>query len=44
LNSSHSSLTLEERQRLGIKDQLIRLSLGIEDAEDLMQDLDLALS
>lgn len=44
LNSSHSSLTPQERQRLGIKDQLIRLSLGIEDAEDLKQDLDRALS
>jgi cystathionine beta-lyase/cystathionine gamma-synthase len=44
LNSSHSSLTPQERQRLGIKDQLIRLSLGIEDAEDLIQDLDQALS
>ncbi|HUL39626.1 MAG TPA: PLP-dependent transferase, partial [Methanomassiliicoccales archaeon] len=44
LNSSHSSLTAQERQRIGIKDQLIRLSLGIEDAEDLKQDLDGALS
>lgn len=43
LNSSHSSLTPQERQRLGIKDQLIRLSLGIEDAEDLRQDLERAL-
>lgn len=43
LNSSHSSLTPQERQRLGIKDQLIRLSLGIEDAEDLKLDLERAL-
>jgi cystathionine beta-lyase/cystathionine gamma-synthase len=43
LNSSHSSLTPQERQRLGIKDQLIRLSLGIEEAEDLKQDLERAL-
>ncbi len=43
LNSSHSALTPQERQRLGIKDQLIRLSLGIEDAEDLKMDLENAL-
>ncbi|MEM0448543.1 MAG: aminotransferase class I/II-fold pyridoxal phosphate-dependent enzyme [Methanomassiliicoccales archaeon] len=44
LNSSHSSLTKDERERLGIRDNLIRLSLGIEDAEDLEEDLHLALS
>lgn len=44
LNSSHSSLSPQERHRLGIKDELIRLSLGIEDAQDLIQDLDQALS
>ena len=43
LNSSHSALTPEERQRMGIRDQIIRLSLGIEDAEDLIQDLGQAL-
>lgn len=43
LNSSHSSLTPQERHRLGIKDQLMRLSLGIEDAQDLIEDLDQAL-
>jgi cystathionine beta-lyase/cystathionine gamma-synthase len=44
LNSSHSSLSPQERERLGIHDQLIRLSAGIEDAEDLEDDLDQALS
>jgi len=44
LNSSHSSLTPEERDRLGIRDELVRLSLGIEDVEDLIQDLNDALS
>ena len=44
LNSSHSSLTPQERKRLGIKDQLIRLSIGIEDLEDIIEDLDRALS
>lgn len=43
LNSSHSALPAEERARLGIKDGLIRLSVGIEDLEDLQEDLDQAL-
>jgi len=43
LNSSHAALPPEERRRLGIKDQLIRLSVGIEDIEDLKRDLDQAL-
>lgn len=43
LNSSHAALSPEDRKRLGIKDQLIRLSVGIEDAEDLIEDLDQAL-
>ena len=33
----------EERARLGINDQLIRLSVGIEDVADLVADLDRAL-
>jgi cystathionine beta-lyase/cystathionine gamma-synthase len=43
LNSSHKSLPPQERARLGIKDGLIRLSLGVEDLEDLKADLDQAL-
>jgi cystathionine beta-lyase/cystathionine gamma-synthase len=43
LNTSHAALPPEERRRLGIKDQLIRLSVGIEDIEDLKRDLDQAL-
>ena len=34
----------EERLKLGITDSLIRLSCGIEDADDLLADLDLALA
>ena len=41
---THASLPQERRQRLGISDTLIRLSVGVEDAEDLIQDLDYALS
>lgn len=43
LNSSHASLSAEDRKRLGIADNLIRLSIGIEDLEDLKEDLDQAL-
>jgi cystathionine beta-lyase/cystathionine gamma-synthase len=43
INTSHVSFTAEDRHRLGISDDLIRLSVGIEDAEDLIQDLDQAL-
>ncbi len=37
---THASLPRERRLRLGISDNLIRVSVGIEDAEDLVQDLD----
>ena len=40
---THASVPLEKRQRLGISDNLIRLSVGIEDIEDLVADLDQAL-
>ena len=40
---THASLTEESRKELGISDTLIRLSVGIEDADDLIEDLDLAL-
>jgi len=40
---SHASLTPEERQKIGITDGTIRLSVGIEDVEDLIDDLDRAL-
>lgn len=40
---SHATLTPEERQKFGITDGTIRLSVGIEDIEDLIHDLDQAL-
>jgi cystathionine gamma-lyase len=40
---THASLPPEVRQSLGIHDTLIRLSVGIEDIEDLLADLDRAL-
>lgn len=41
---THASIPLEERQKTGVVDSLIRLSVGIEDAEDLVEDLKQALS
>jgi len=42
-NTSHASLTKEEREKIGIKPGFIRLSVGIEDVDDLIWDLDQAL-
>ncbi|GHT41867.1 cystathionine gamma-synthase [Planctomycetales bacterium] len=36
---THAALPLEERKQAGITDNLVRLSLGIEDADDLIEDL-----
>ncbi len=41
---THASIPREEREKLGITDSLIRLSIGIEDADDLLEDLKNALS
>lgn len=40
---THASIPREERLKTGLKDSLIRLSVGIEDAEDLVNDLEKAL-
>jgi cystathionine beta-lyase/cystathionine gamma-synthase len=40
---SHAGLTAEERSSLGIGDGLVRLSVGLESTEDLIEDLDQAL-
>lgn len=41
--TSHQSLTPEERYAIGITDGLMRLSVGIEDTQDLIRDLQQAL-
>ena len=41
---THASIPKEEREKTGIVDSLIRLSVGIEDIEDLKADLDQALN
>lgn len=40
---THASIPQEERLKNGLKDTLIRLSVGIEDAEDLIEDLERAI-
>jgi len=41
---THASIPREERLKAGITDGLVRLSVGIEDVEDIMQDLEQALA
>jgi cystathionine beta-lyase/cystathionine gamma-synthase len=36
---THASVPKEERERIGVTDSLIRLSVGLEDVEDLITDL-----
>lgn len=40
---THASIPKEEREKTGVVDSLIRLSVGIEDPEDLINDLEQAL-
>ena len=41
---THASVPAEVRKDLGIEDGLVRLSVGIESIEDLLDDLNQALS
>jgi cystathionine beta-lyase/cystathionine gamma-synthase len=41
---THASVPAERRAAIGITDGLIRISVGIEDVEDLKEDVDQALS
>ncbi len=43
-NMTHKSIPAEIRRKAGVSDSLIRLSVGIEEPEDLIQDLEQALS
>jgi len=40
---THASIPKEEREKRGLLDSLIRLSVGVEDADDLMADLEMAI-
>jgi cystathionine beta-lyase/cystathionine gamma-synthase len=42
VTASHYSVSVEDRKKAGITDQLIRLALGIEDPEDIIADLEQA--
>ena len=41
---THASIPAEEREKVGLKESLIRLSIGIEDPEDLLNDLQMTLN
>jgi cystathionine beta-lyase/cystathionine gamma-synthase len=41
---THASIPREERLKGGLVDSLMRLSIGVEDAEDLIADLEQALT
>lgn len=41
---SHGDLTATQRQALGIEDNLVRLSVGLEDVDDLIEDLERGLN
>jgi cystathionine beta-lyase len=40
---THASIPKEEREKTGVVDALVRLSVGVEDKEDLINDLEQAL-
>jgi O-acetylhomoserine (thiol)-lyase len=42
-STTHSQLTAEEQQKTGVTPEYVRLSIGIEDIEDIIADLDQAL-
>ena len=41
---THLSVPIERKKALGITDNLVRISIGIEDADDLIADFDQALA
>jgi cystathionine beta-lyase len=41
---THASIPADRRRQAGVKDSLIRLSVGLEDTEDLIKDLDAAIA
>jgi cystathionine beta-lyase/cystathionine gamma-synthase len=42
--TSHGMISTEHRAKMGVTDQLVRLSVGIENVDDLIADLDQALT
>lgn len=43
-STTHAAMTAEDRQKAGVTEQLVRLSIGVEDADDLIADLAQALA
>ncbi|MCX8070669.1 MAG: PLP-dependent transferase, partial [Thermodesulfovibrionales bacterium] len=43
-STTHQQLTTEERAKTGVTDDFVRLSIGIEDIDDIREDLDQALN
>ncbi len=43
-SSSHKNISLAERKELGIEEGLLRISVGLEDVEDIINDLDQGLN
>ena len=41
---THASIPREERLKVGLTDSLIRLSIGVEDVDDLIEDLEKSLA
>jgi cystathionine beta-lyase/cystathionine gamma-synthase len=41
---THASVPVEHREKIGITDGLVRLSVGVEDVEDLIEDIERALA
>jgi len=41
---NYSHFTREEREAIGVADNLVRISVGLEDPEDLIEDLNQALT
>ncbi len=42
--TSHAMISAEDRRKMGVTEQLVRLSVGIENADDLIADLEHGLS
>ena len=42
--TSHATISPEHRKRMGVTEQMVRLSVGIEHADDLIADIDHALA
>lgn len=43
-STTHAAMSAEDRAKAGVTEQLVRLSIGVEDADDLIEDLARALS